>query len=292
MALLEPGEEAVIPSPFWVSYSDIVRFAGAKPVVIQTKEQDGFVLQPDALEAAITAKTRLVFLNSPTNPTGAVYSAGEMSKLAEVLAKHPEIVVIADEIYDSFVYGGEKYVSLLEVAPEMRERIVRINGCSKRYAMTGLRLGWAAGPRRLISAVGRIQGLVTSNANVAAQKGALAAVSGDQTFVKEMTEAFDARRKFVIGRLAGIPGVTCFEPKGAFYAFPNLSQYIGRRLPDGSTVDDTFSITAHLLHEHALVVVPGGVFGSTDHIRISFATTMEALAKGLERLRTALVAIS
>ncbi len=289
MALLEPGEEAIIPAPYWVSYADIVRFAGGKPVIVRTSEARGFVMSPAELEEAITDKTRILFLNSPSNPAGALYEADDLRALVEVLLRHPEITILADEIYDSFVYGNRKYAYINGVAPEMRDRIVKINGCSKRYAMTGLRVGWAAGPKPLISAMTRIQGLVTSNASTASQRGALAAVSGDQGFVREMTEAFDARRKFVLGRLAGIPGVTCVEPKGAFYAFPNLSAYIGRELPDGSPIEDTYSLSAYLLHDHALVVVPGGSFGSPRHIRLSFATTMDALGEGLDRLRAALV---
>jgi aspartate aminotransferase len=289
MALLEPGEEAIIPAPYWVSYADIVRFAGGKPVIVRTNEARGFVMSPAELESAITPKTRVLFLNSPSNPAGALYEADDLRAIVEVLKRHPEITILADEIYDSFVYGNRKYAYVLGVAPEMRDRIVKINGCSKRYAMTGLRIGWAAGPRTLISAMAKIQGLVTSNASTASQRGAIAAVSGDQGFVREMTEAFDARRKFVLGRLAGIPGVTCVEPKGAFYAFPNLSAYLGRKLPDGSPIEDTYALSAYLLHDHALVVVPGGSFGAPQHIRLSFATTMDELGKGLDRLRTALV---
>jgi aspartate aminotransferase len=291
MALVETGDDVIIPAPYWLSYQDIVRFAGAKPNIVKTSEANGFLLTPAELERAMTPRSRVLFLNSPSNPTGALYEADDLRALAAVLAKHPEITILADEIYDSFVYGGRTYASILGVAPELRDRVVKINGCSKRYAMTGLRIGWAAGPKPLISAMSRIQGLVTSNPNSAAQRGAIAAVTGDQRFVAEMIEAFDARRRFVFGRLSGIPGVTCMEPKGAFYAFPNLGQYIGRTLPDGSRIDDTYSIAAHLLHDHALVVVPGGSFGSTEHIRLSFATTMEQLSKGLDRLRSALVGL-
>jgi aspartate aminotransferase len=291
LALIDDGLEAIVSAPYWLSYPDMVRFAGGKVVTVPTLEEDGFVMTPDALERAITDKTRVLFLNSPSNPAGALYEAGDLRAIAEVLERHPQVVVISDEIYDCFVYDGGRYASLLGVAPELKPRVLVVNGCSKRYAMTGLRIGWALGPRALISAMGRIQGQSTSNPCTAAQHAALAAITGDQTPVREMVAAFDVRRRFVIGRLGGIPGVTCYNPRGAFYAFPNISAYLGRTLPDGSPIEDGFAISAYLLHEHGLVVIPGGPFGAPNHIRLSFAADMDTLARGLDRLRTALVAL-
>lgn len=287
--LLDPGDKGVIIAPYWLSYADMIRVADGEVEIVQTDESTGFLAAPDRLDAAL-AGARVLLLNSPSNPSGALYSAEQMSAIADVLRKHPDVVVIADEIYDRFVYGDAKFTSILDVAPDLASRTLLVNGCSKTYAMTGLRIGWACGPKPLIGALTRLQGQSTSNASAPMQHGALAAITGDQRPVEEMVRAFDIRRRFVVGRLEAIPGVTCFDPAGAFYVLPNLSSYVGRTLPDGSPIDDTFPITAHLLHDHGLVVVPGGPFGAPNHIRLSFATDMEQLTKGLDRLRDALVA--
>ncbi len=292
MCLLEEGDEAIITAPYWLSYADMVRIAGAQVVQIQTHEEDGFVLSPGALEAAITERTRLLVLNSPSNPSGAVYSKEQLSALAEVLRKHPQIVVLCDEIYTALTYQEGGAPSLLEVAPDLKDRALVIDGVSKTYAMTGLRIGWALGPKTLVSAMGRLQGQSTSNANAPAQHAAVAALTGDQGFVQEMVQAFDTRRRFVHGRLLSIPHVRCFEPKGAFYIFPNLGAYVGRNLPDGTPVNDTYSICAHLLHEFGLVVVPGGPFGAPQHIRMSFAADMDTLSKALDRFREGLLSLT
>lgn len=291
LALIEPGKEAIVSAPYWLSYPDMVRFAGGDVVTLETKEEHDFMIDPGALSDAITGRTRVLFLNSPSNPAGAVYDEANLRALAEVIGRHPELMVISDEIYDCFVYEGASCTQLLGVAPQLKSQVLAVNGCSKRYAMTGLRVGWAAGPRALISAMGKIQGQSTSNPNTAAQFAAIAAITGDQTFVQRMLEAFDVRRRFVIGRLRAMPNVRCFDPRGAFYAFPSFAEYVGRTLPDGSTIDDAFSLAGHLLHDHGLVVVPGGPFGAPNNLRLSFASDMETLAKGLDRLRTALVAL-
>lgn len=290
-ALIEDGDEAIIIAPYWLSYVDMVKLNGGKPVIVETTEATEFLLTPDRLEAAITEKTRLLILNSPSNPAGAHYLPEQLAALGAVLERHPNVTIISDEIYDCFVYQGRKNASFCEVAPKLRERTLLINGCSKRYAMTGLRVGWALGPRALISAMSRVQGQTTSGTSSVAQYGALAALTGDQAPVDAMAEAYDTRRRFVIGRLNAIAGVECFDPRGAFYALPNLSQFIGRTLPDGSSIEDASSVAAHLLHDHALVVVPGFAFGAKNHIRLSFATDMDTLAKGIDRLRTALSAL-
>jgi aspartate aminotransferase len=245
-------------------------------------------MSPSQLEHAISPRTRLLVLNSPSNPAGATYGKAELLAIAEVLRRHPEITVISDEIYRRFTFTDEGYSALLGVAPDLQDRVLLVDGCSKTYAMTGFRIGWASGPRNLISAMGRIQGQTTSNPCTPAQYAALAAINQDQTWVDEMIEAFDVRRRFVIGRLGRLPGVRCFDPRGAFYVFPNFSAFVGRRLPDDTEIRDAFTLTAHLLHEHHLVVVPGKPFGAADHLRISFATGMETLAKGLDRLQVAL----
>ena len=287
--LLDPGDKGVVVAPYWLSYADMIRVADGEVVTVETDETTGFLALPARLDAALSG-AKVLILNSPSNPSGAVYSAEELAALADVLRKHEDVVVIADEIYDRFVYGDRSFTSILDVAPDLADRTLVVNGCSKTYAMTGLRIGWAVGPKPLIGALTRLQGQSTSNASAPMQHGALAAITGDQTPVEEMIRAFDVRRRFVVGRLQAIPGVTCFEPGGAFYALPNVSSYVGRTLPDGSTIDDAFAITAHLLHDHGLVVVPGGPFGAPNHIRLSFATDMATLTKGLDRLRDALVA--
>jgi aspartate aminotransferase len=288
LSLIEDGDEAIVIAPYWLSYVDMIKFAGGKPVIIETTEETDFQVTPERLEAAITPKTRLLILNSPSNPSGAHYEPEQMAALARVIERHENVAVLSDEIYDCFVYDNRKHASFGQIAPALRERTILINGCSKRYAMTGLRIGWAVGPRTLISAMGKIQGQTTSNPGAVSQRGALAALTGPQGAVAMMAEAYDTRRRFVVGRLNAIPGVTCFDPRGAFYVLPNLSAFVGRSLPDGSQIDDAFSIAGHLLHEHALVVVPGGVFGAKNHIRLSIAADMETLSKGVDRLRTAL----
>jgi 16S rRNA (guanine(966)-N(2))-methyltransferase RsmD len=291
LCLLQEGDEAIILAPYWLSYVDMVRFAGAKPVILETSEESDFLISPARLEAAITEHTRLVIINSPSNPAGACYAPEQLAELAEVIARHPQLTVLSDEIYDCFVYGGQETRSFAAIAPSLRDRTVLINGCSKRYAMTGLRIGWALGPKPLISAMGRAQGQTTSNPCAVSQRGALAALTGDQAPVAVMADAYDARRRFVVGRLNAIPGVSCFDPRGAFYVLPNLSAFVGRRLPDGSVIDDAYSIAAHLLHEHALVVVPGGAFGAKNHVRLSFATDIQTLGRGIDRMRAALLAL-
>jgi aspartate aminotransferase len=290
MAMLDDGDQAIVIAPYWLSYADMIRLAGGEPVVVQTEEIDEFCASAAQIEAAITPKTRLLIMNSPSNPAGAVYSKEQLSAIAEVLRRHPQVFVISDDIYCKLVFGGE-CATLLDVAPDLKERTLVVDGCSKTYAMTGLRIGWAVGPKALVGAINKLQGQSTSNACTAAQWGAVAALTGDQSALKTMLEAFDARRRFIVGRLRAIPHVTCFDPKGAFYVFPNLSAYVGRRLPDGSTIDDAFSICAHLLHDHHLVVVPGGPFGAKNHIRLSFATDMDTIAKGVDRLRAALIGL-
>lgn len=287
MALLEPGDEAILFAPYWLSYADIVRLAEATPVVVAGDEDRGFLVSPEALAGAITPKTRLLILNSPSNPAGAVYDRAALNGLAEVLRRHPEITILSDEIYERFVYGGQANVTLLEVAPDLAPRTVIVSGCSKTYAMTGLRIGWAVGPKLLISALGKVQGQSTSSPVAPTQWAALAALTGDQSPVERMVEAFDTRRRFVMGRLLGLPHVTCFDPRGAFYVLPNFSAHVGRRLPDGSPIDDAYALSAHLLHDHGLVVVPGGPFGAKNHLRLSFSYDLPTLAKGLDRLQAA-----
>ena len=287
MALIEEGDQAIVIAPYWLSYADMIRLAGGEVVTIETDERDGFCAKAEQLASAITPKTRLLILNSPSNPAGAVYSKEQLLALAAVLRRHPQITIITDEIYCRVVFEGE-CATLLQVAPDLKDRTLIVDGCSKTYAMTGLRIGWCVGPKPLISAINKLQSQSTSNACTPAQRGAVAALTGDEAALGKMMEAFDARRRFIVGRLRAIPNVTCFDPKGAFYVFPNLSAFVGRQLPDGSQIDDAFSICGHLLHDYGLVVVPGGPFGAKNHVRLSFATDMDTIARGLDRMRDAL----
>ncbi len=289
--LLDPGDEVIIPAPFWLSYRDIVHLAGGTPVIIDTAE-DGYLLTPGKLSDAITDKTKALILNSPSNPTGAAYSGDQLKALAEVITKNERMVVIADEIYRRFHYAGGSAPTLLGVAPELQCRVLVMDGCSKTYAMTGFRIGWTAGPRNIISAMSKIQGQSTSNPATPSQYAALAAVTGDQTWVQDMVGTFETRKNFVVGRLNALPGVSCFDPAGAFYAFPDVSGLVGRKLPDGLEITDSVAFCAFLLHEHHVVAVPGKPFGAPNCLRLSFATDMDTLTKGLDRMDAAIRQLS
>lgn len=287
MAVLSRGDEAITLAPYWVSYADIVRIADGVPVVVKTRAEDGFAIDSAALEAAFSKKTRLLLLNSPSNPTGAVYDEATMTAVAEVLRKFPDVWVVADEIYDRFTYDGVPFVSLLDVAPDLADRTLVVNGCSKTYAMTGLRIGWGVGPIPLVKAIVKLQGQSTSNACAPVQLAAKAAIEGDQQPVADMLARFDERRRFVVEQLGRMQGVSCPPPKGAFYAFPHVGGLLDKRLPDGEPVGDVDGLCRYLLERYAVVVVPGTPFGAPEHLRLSYAADMETLQKGLERMAEA-----
>ncbi|MCA9550316.1 MAG: pyridoxal phosphate-dependent aminotransferase [Myxococcales bacterium] len=287
MAVLNPGDEAVVLAPYWVSYPDIIRIAEATPVTAVGTQDDGFVVRPEVLDAAMTDKTRLVILNSPSNPTGGVYSRADLEATAEVLRRYPNAVIISDEIYDRFLYEGAEQISLLEVAPDLEDRTVVVNGCSKTFAMTGLRLGWAVGPKPLIAAMNMLQGQSTSNASAPIQMGGVAALTGDPGPVERMLAAFDRRRRFIVDKLRHFKGVTCFDPRGAFYAFPDVSGLFGKARPDGTVVKDADDLSDYLLEQYAVVVVPGAPFGAPNHVRLSYATDEDTLDRALTRMAEA-----
>jgi aspartate aminotransferase len=288
MALLNPGDEAITFAPYWLSYPDMIRLADGTARIVETNESEGFVPQAEALEAAITPKTRVVILNSPSNPSGAVYPRKNLEALAQVFRRHEQVIILSDEIYDCFVYDEEAFTSILQVAPDLKNRTLLINGCSKTYAMTGLRLGWALGPKALISAMTTLQGQSTSNASAPIQYGGIAALVGDQSPVRMMLEAFTERRAYVVERLNAMPGVSCYPPMGAFYAFPNVAACIGRRTKNGGAIESGTDVATHLLETQKLMVVPGAPFGAPNHVRISYATSQEALTAGLDRMDLAL----
>jgi len=282
-AVLDPGDEAVIQAPYWVSYPDMVRLAAGEPVMVETNLESGFRMRPEQLAAAITPRTRLVILNSPGNPSGAGYGREELAALGEVLAGHPDIVVATDEIYEHIWWADEPFTSFAEACPALLERTVTINGVSKCYAMTGWRIGYAAGPATLIGAMKKIQSQSTSNACTVSQYAALAALTGDQSCVAEMNRAFRQRHDFVVDALNAIDGVTCRPGEGTFYAFADAREAIARL----GLADDT-DLCQMLLNEAGVALVPGSAFGTPGHFRLSYACGLETLRDALGRLESAL----
>jgi aspartate aminotransferase len=279
MAVLDPGDEAIIPAPYWVSYPDMVMLADGHPVMPFAGPAQGYKITPRQLAAAITPKTRLVLLNSPCNPTGAAYTRAELRALGEVLLEYPRIIIGTDDMYEKIYWAPEPFCSLLTAVPELYNRTITINGVSKAYAMTGWRIGYCGGPKEIITAMGTIQGQSTSNASSISQKAAVVALSGDQSCVATMNEAFKARHDFVVQGLNALPGVSCLPGAGTFYAFADVSKAIASL---GCREDGEFAEL--LLNEGGVAVVPGGGFGAPGHIRISFATSMQNLEKALERM--------
>ena len=283
-ALLDEGDEAVIPNPYWVSYPDIVRLAGATPVDMVTRAEDAWHPHPDTLARAITPRTKVVMLGSPSNPTGAVWSKEAMQGMARVLEKHPRISILSDDIYHRLVYGGVRACNILEVAPQLRDRTVLINGCSKAYAMTGLRLGWACGPQEIVSAMNKVQDSSTSNPNSLTQYAAVAALRGPQEGLEAMRAQFERRRDLMVELLRAIPRVRCARPEGAYYVFCDVSEYLGR-------VPDDVKLSQVLLEEHGVAVVPGSAFGQPGYLRLSFATSDEQIRAGVDRMSRGLQAL-
>jgi aspartate aminotransferase len=290
LALVDEGDEVIIPSPYWLSYPEQVQFAGATPVFVETREEDGFRLRAETLEAALSARTKAIIVNSPSNPTGGMYRADDLRDVAE-LVRGRDIFVISDDIYHRLTYDGAAFANILHVAPELRPQTVLINGVSKTYAMTGWRIGYAAGPRELIRVMEDIQSQSTSNPTSFAQKGAVSALLGPQDALQEMVQAFAERRRLLVDALNAIPGVHCLLPEGAFYAFPNVSRLYGKKTPTGE-LRDSLSLTAYLLEEAKVAVIPGGPFGSEDHIRLSYATSSELLREGVRRIAEAVARLS
>jgi aspartate aminotransferase len=285
MALLDPGDEAVIPAPYWVSYPDMVLLADGLPVMPLAGMAQAYKISPRQLEAAITPKTRLFLLNSPCNPTGAAYTRAELRALGEVLLEHPRIIIGTDDMYEKIYWGEEPFCSLVTAMPELYPRTVTINGVSKAYAMTGWRIGYCGGPKELINAMSTIQGQSTSNACSISQKAATAALAGDQACVAKMTAAFKARRDFVVRALNGIPGISCLPGAGTFYAFADVSRAMATL---GCRDDGEF--TELLLNEGGVAVVPGSGFGAPGHVRLSFACSMQTLEMALDRIARVLAA--
>ncbi len=284
-ALLDPGDECIIPAPYWVSYPDMALLADGVPVFINASAAEGYKISPKQLAAAITSRSKLIFINSPSNPTGAAYTKAELQALGAVLADHPQVVIASDEMYEHIYWAPEPFTSFVQANPHLYDRTVTINGVSKSYAMTGWRIGYCGGPKEIVAAMSTIQGQSTSNASSISQRAATVALNGDQKCVAEMNKAFKARHDFVVAGLNAIPGVSCLPGAGTFYAFAEVE---GAMRALGMKDDNEFA--EYLLVHAGVAVVPGSGFGAPNHMRLSFACSMETLQQALRRIETALSA--
>jgi aspartate aminotransferase len=285
-ALYGPGDEVIIPSPYWVSYPDQVLLNDATPVFVRTFEADSFMIRPEALEKAVTKKTKALILNSPSNPTGMIYDKETLEKIAELAVKY-NFYIISDEIYEKIIYNGAGHVSIASLGHEVKEKTLVVNGLSKSHAMTGWRLGYAAGPADVIKAMTNIQSQSTSNPNSITQKAAVEALTGPQDFIGKMLREFDQRRRYVVSELSAMKDITCALPSGAFYAFPNTSQLYGRRFGD-KEISSSGDLALYLLEEAKVALVHGEAFGDDAYVRLSYATSLDDIRKGIERIREAL----
>ncbi len=291
VATIDPGDEVVIPAPYWVSYPDVVQFAGGVPVIVKAGPEVGYKLDPAALDAAITPKTKWVILNSPSNPTGAGYTIDELKALGAVLAKHPHVWIFADDMYEHIVYDGFKFATIAEACPELFERTLTVNGCSKAYAMTGWRIGYGAGTSWLIKAMAKLQSQSTSNPCSIAQAAAVAALNGDQSFLAERNTAFQGRRDLVVSMLNAIDGMHCPTPEGAFYVYPSFAELIGKTTPNGRLIDTDEAMVGYLLDDAKVAVVQGAAFGLSPAFRISYATSDALLREACTRIQAACAAL-
>ncbi len=285
MATLDEADEVIIPAPYWVSYPDMVLLAGGEPVIVQCPEETGFKLRAEDLEAAITPRTKWVLLNSPSNPTGAAYSADELKALTDVIERHPHIWVMTDDMYEHLVYDGFVFATPAQIAPSLYERTLTVNGVSKAYAMTGWRIGYAGGPASLIKAMAKVQSQSTSNPCSISQAAATAALTGDHSFLDERNAAFKARRDAVVDWLNAAPGLRCHKPEGAFYVYPSCAGVIGKTTADGTEIDSSATFSAQLLEREGVAVVFGAAFGLDPYFRISYATSMAQLDEACARIK-------
>jgi len=288
-AILNPGDEVLIPSPYWVSYPPMVQLAGGTPVIVPLKEENNFDLDPETLKQYVTGKTKAIVLNSPSNPSGAVYSQAALAVVAK-MAFDNGWLVISDDMYEELSYTEGKIAHILDAEPRLQEQTVLSNGVSKSFAMTGWRIGYSVGPIEVIKAMNKIQSQSTSNPAAPSQYAALAALTGPQDFPRQLREAFIPRRAFFVRELQSIAGVTCVTPMGAFYVFPNFSAYYGKAF-GGKVIDGSVALADYFLSEAKVATVPGAAFGADNFIRFSFATSMEVIEKGMERIKQALAAL-
>lgn len=291
VASVEAGDEVIIPAPYWVSYPDIVNFAGGTPVVIEAGAAQGYKINPAQLEAAITPATKWLILNSPSNPTGAAYSRTELEAIADVLRRHPHVLVMADDMYEHIVYDDFVFTTIAEVAPDLYDRTLTVNGCSKAYSMTGWRIGFAGGPEWLIKAMGKLQSQSTSNPCSIAQAAATAALNGDQSFLQARNAAFQSRRDLVVSMLNQVNGIHCPRPEGAFYVYPDVSGLIGKTTPGGKVIVNDAALIEYFLDDARVAAVNGAAFGLEPAFRVSYATSEEILTEACNRIQEACTAL-
>ena len=284
--LIDEGDEVLIPAPYWVSYPEQVKISGGVPIILTTNQNDDFKVSPKQIASRCTDKTKILVLNYPSNPTGSTYNKKELEKIAEVV-KEKNLIVLSDEIYDKIIYSGEKHTSFPQLSEDAKERTILINGVSKTYSMTGWRIGYAAGNSDVISAMNNLSGQSTSNPTSISQKAAIEAFSGNQEKVTEMLKEFESRRDFICSFLNNIQGIECFIPSGAFYVFPDISYYFGKKY-NGKELSNSIDLTDFLLNEAKVAVVPGVEFGSDNHIRISYATSIDDIKEGTKRIKESL----
>ena len=290
-AMINPGDEVIIPAPYWVSYPDMVLLAEGVPVTIPCTADANFKLTASQLEASITPKTKLLFINSPSNPTGMAYSADDLAALGEVLRKHPNIAIATDDMYEKILFDGKTFATFAQINPDLKDRTITFNGTSKAYCMTGWRIGFCAGPRDLIKAMSKIQGQSTSNPSSISQKAALAALQGPTDELDEMVSVYQTRRTWLVEALNNIPGMSCITPDGAFYVFPSVSGWIGKTAPDGTSLTDDVVICEWLLDAAGVALVPGTEFGSPGQIRLSYAVSQETLEDAVNRIEEAVASL-
>jgi aspartate aminotransferase len=283
---VEEGDEVIIPAPYWVSYSEMVHILGGKDVVIPTTEKTGFKITPDDLKSVLTEKTKVILLNSPCNPTGAVYNKDELFGLAEVV-ENKDIIIVSDEIYEKIIYDGGKHVSIASYSQKLKKKTVVVNGVSKAFSMTGWRIGYAAGPKEIIGAINKLQGHTSGNPTSISQWASLNALTGDMSFIQEWVSEFKKRRDYIVNELNNIPGISCTTPQGAFYVFPNIGNVLSRDIK-GVRINDSIDLANYLLEKGRISMVPGKAFGADSYIRISFATSMENIIEGMKRLNESL----
>lgn len=288
--LFDSGDEVIIPAPYWVSYPEQIRLAEATPVILDTKEAEGFKITPDSLSKHINSNTKALILNYPSNPTGATYNEEELRAIVDV-AMNAGLIIISDEIYEKIIYGATKHIPVAALGEEIKKATILVNGVSKTYSMTGWRIGYAAGDKDVISAMSKLQGQSTSNPTSISQWAAIAAFTGDHQVIEDRTKEFEQRKNYIVEKLNDIPEINCFDPQGAFYVFPNVSGCYGKEY-DGKVIKDSLDFTEFILDEAKVAVVPGVAFGSDDHVRISYATSMDDIVKGIDRMTEAIKKLS
>ncbi|MGQ2990072.1 MAG: pyridoxal phosphate-dependent aminotransferase [Brevundimonas sp.] len=285
LATLNPGDEVLIPAPYWVSYPDMTLLAGGEPVFVTGEEKDGFKLRPEVLEAAITPRTKWLILNSPSNPTGAAYTRAELEALAEVLRRHPQVWILTDDMYEHLTFDDFEYTTIAQVAPDLYDRTLTVNGVSKAYAMTGWRIGYAGGPKALIDLMRKVASQTTSNPSSVSQWAAVEALNGTQDFLKPRNDAFQARRDLVVSMLNQASGIRCPNPEGAFYVYPSIEGLIGKTTPSGVVIDGDDTFTTELLEAEGVAVVQGSAFGLSPYFRVSYATSEAVLEEACTRIQ-------